>query len=367
MNKRILILGDANSIHIKKWIFSLAKTEGLIVALFSLSEYQKEDQFYQRMGVELTSPVLGPVNKKPGAWSKIFYLKSIPLLKKFILKFSPHIIHAHYASSYGFLAMLTGFKPFYLSVWGSDIYLFPKKSWLHQRILSQILKRSDYIFSASEALAKETKKYIRRPIQIIPFGVDTNIFRPLQSPFQSETIIIGCIKGLWKIYGIDYLIRAFYLCHQIIPHTQLWIYGDGDDKTIFENLVQKFDLQSQVIFKGFVDHNNVAEEYNKIDIPVFMSRSESFGVSAVEAMACGRPIIVSRVGGLPELFANETEGFIVPSGDFRMASQKMIQLIKQKEQSIEMGQRARERVLAKYDWKDSLKKQIKFYEMSEAK
>ena len=118
------------------------------------------------------------------------------------------ILHAHYASSYGLLGALANFHPFILSIWGADIFSFPKKSFLHRYIFNFNLRVADKILSTSQIMAKEIKKYTNKEIIVTPFGIDINTFKPgnkvdkIKGEFD---FIIGTIKGLEEIYGIEYL------------------------------------------------------------------------------------------------------------------------------------------------------------------
>ena len=115
---KILILSDASSIHTQKWVKSLS-SKGIDIHLFSFFNPKVDIvKKYKQYNVEITSPdVQSSIkNLREPNLSKIKYLKSLPLLNKTIKNFRPKIIHAHYASSYGLLGMLTMFKPFIVSV-----------------------------------------------------------------------------------------------------------------------------------------------------------------------------------------------------------------------------------------------------------
>ena len=100
-------------------------------------------------------------------------LKSLKKANKIVKDFKPNILHAHYASSYGILGYLSKFKPFILSVWGSDIYHFPNKNLLNKFILRLVIKNSDKICSTSSAMKKIIEdEYKRFDVELISFGID---------------------------------------------------------------------------------------------------------------------------------------------------------------------------------------------------
>src|ERR1043166_4818826 len=120
---RILLLSDINSSHTQKWAEGLAQ-KGLVIAVFSISNPSSD--WHKKSGIE----IFGNTSKKRGSGllSKASYIRLVPDLKKAITVFQPDIVHAHYASSYGFLAALSGFHPFVISAWGSDLMEFPLKN-----------------------------------------------------------------------------------------------------------------------------------------------------------------------------------------------------------------------------------------------
>ena len=133
---KLLILSDANSIHTQKWVISLTQSD-FEIQLFSLFKPKLDlSKIYERYNVKVISPDLELRTKslREPNLSKIRYLQSIPLLRKTIARFNPDILHAHYASSYGLLGVLTRFKPLFISVWGSDIYYFPYKNKLNRNV-----------------------------------------------------------------------------------------------------------------------------------------------------------------------------------------------------------------------------------------
>ena len=97
-----------------------------------------------------------------------------------------------------------------MSVWGSDVYDFPKVSFLHRCILKYTLKKADKILSTSHVMALETHQYTPKEIEITPFGVNTDLFKKIPV-HRDDTYIIGNVKTLLPKYGIDVLIKAFQL------------------------------------------------------------------------------------------------------------------------------------------------------------
>lgn len=341
---KILLVADPNSIHTIRWEKALV-ARGIIVDVFGIDSHI--------------------ISQKEGVFSKLSVLKLIPKLKQKIKNFQPDILHAHYASSYGLLGALSGFHPFVLSVWGSDVYTFPRKSFLHKKVLKYNLHKADHILSTSHAMAKETSLYTNKNIIVTPFGVDVSVFKPMTvSPqFQKGDIVIGTVKSLKPVYRIDILIHAFkyvYDNNKELP-LKLLIVGEGPLKNELTKKVYKLRLEDNVVFAGKIEHSSVPQYQNLMDIIVIVSDSESFGVSAIEAMACCKPVIVSDVGGLPEVVQHDETGLVVKSNSPEMTAQAIQKLIDAPKLRRKMGQQGRRRVSRYYNWDKNVDQMIEIY------
>ena len=302
---RILILSDSDSPHTLRWAKSI-NGKNIIVAIFSIHkpnyELYKDTPNIFLFSLNLEREIQF---KGEAAFSKLYYLKAVKKIKEVINNFKPDILHSHYATSYGFLGALTGFHPYIISVWGSDIFSFPNHSIIHKQLLKYNLSNADYILSTSNVMKEETKKFTNKDIIVTPFGVNINIFCPkkVNSIFGPDDFVIGTIKTLEKNYGLEYLIKAFHLIKEKYSEKRLKLIlvGKGSEKSSLENLVRKLGIQDDTVFTGFIDSTFIPEYHNMIHINVIPSINESFGVSAVEAMACGKPVIASNIGGLKEI------------------------------------------------------------------
>jgi glycosyltransferase involved in cell wall biosynthesis len=291
---------------------------------------------------------------------KPLYLKHYFSIKNALRSFKPDILHAHHASSYGFLGALQNFHPFVVSVWGYDVLLFPQKSPLHRLVIKYTLHQADKITATSNALAKSVADLVGRTPEIIPFGVDKNFLR-VNRDYNKRDLVIGIIKDLKPVYGIDVLIKAFAgLVNKGYP-VKLLIVGEGKLKGKFVNLCQQLNIQNYVTFKSRVPHSEVIDLLKRIDIFVIPSYSEGFGVAAVEAMATGLPVVASNVGGLPEVIDDGKTGILVKPGDVEALKRALEYYILSKDARINHGQRAREKVEAFYDWQKNAEAMNRLY------
>lgn len=353
---KLLILSAAESVHTKRWCAALVE-KGIQLSLFCFDQILSKD-FYNSLGVKVYSCGI----KHLGQYSKSKYILSLRYLKKVISQESPDIVHAHYASSYGFLGALCGFHPFIISVWGSDVYDFPNQSWLFKRMLKYSLSKADRVLSTSHVMAKETKKYTDKLIDITPFGVDINLFKPLNVT-KKDKFIVGNVKTLAPKYGIDILIRAFNVILRSNPNQKmiLRIIGDGPCRKQYENLVQDLGITENVEFLGKVPNSELPSYYNSFSVSVSVSNSESFGVVAVEAMACCCPVVTSDADGFTEVVENGITGYIVPKRDVLATAEAIQKFIDDPSLKETMGNAGRMRVKKLYDWNKNVDTMVNIY------
>ncbi|MFO8236564.1 MAG: glycosyltransferase [Bacteroidales bacterium] len=364
---KVLLLSNPDSSHTIKWVNGLASkgVEIYLLSLNPLDESQVIDSqliHYSNLGFSKKS-----VSRKPGSLNKIGYLRILPEIKKAIRYFEPDIVHAHYASSYGVLGACSAFHPFVLSVWGSDVYRFPGKSFLHRWLMQFSLRKADWILSTSNAMVRSINKYTNKNIEVTPFGIDTDVFKIDNSSEDStddSTIVIGTVKHLKKIYGIDILIKAFKIVveRNKTKTVKLLIAGDGPDRNRLEQLVDKLGISEKVEFTGYVSPVNIPFHLNRMNIFAALSIiDESFGVSVLEAGACGLPVVGSDVPGFREIIKDHETGYVIPRNNFDAAADVIDALVNDRITSEQMGIQARKHVEKNYSLASSLDKMMKIY------
>lgn len=366
MNNKILFLADANSPHTIRWMRSISDA-GYEIAIFcfhkiDLSLYTNLSNI-KLFSLNVSRDIQSTAEDN---FSKLIYLKAARKVKRIFKDFKPDILHAHYASSYGLIGALSGFHPYIISMWGSDIFRFPNYSFLHKSILKFNLSKADKLMSTSYVMSKEVKKYTNKNVDIIPFGIDVDRFKPtnVNNIFVEDVIVVGTIKTLEKIYGIEYLIKAFKLVRTKLHdvQTKLLVVGDGTLRKKLEELANDLGLADDIIFTGYIKSEEVEIYHNMLDIYVAVSLEESFGVAVLEASACSKPVVVSNVGGLPEVVDDGKTGIIVEKENSEQLADALIKLITNPDLRIEMGINGRKKVLKEFNWKNSLEKMKLVYQ-----
>lgn len=353
---KICYLSDANSIHTKKWC-NYFKSKGYEIHVISLNEGSIPGVKVHSLNMKLDEV------KGRSYFGKFKYVMLIGKVKRLVNEINPDILHAHYASSYGFLGASTGVHPYIISLWGSDIYDFPKKNILFKKFLERNLERADIILSTSRVMADEAKKYTDKNIEITPFGVDIDLFKPIDDSKKKESdkLIIGTIKAFEKQYGIEDLVKAFGLLSKKYKNIYLELGGSGSQQGELEQLIKSLGIEDRVKFLGFMPQRSVVEALNRFNIAVFPSIFESFGVAAVEAQACGIPVIVSNAEGLKEATCPGRSSIQVEKGNVEQLAEALQELITNEKLRKDMGRFGRIFVEENFNIKDNFDKVDRLY------
>lgn len=340
---RIALLASASSIHTLRWANGLV-ARGVEVHLITVHALTHDVD--SRVIVHVL-PSMAPSG----------YLLSVMALRMLLKKIRPDILNAHYATGYGLLARLSGFEPLLVSVWGTDVYTFPIKSFLHRWLLRGNLRAGTAVASTSHCMAMAVRKVFEpRCMFITPFGINESIFTPRRRA-DKQPIIIGTVKSLAFSYGIDVLIEAFSLVRSELRgqfEVRLEITGDGPDRPRLEALARTMGVAAETTFYGSVPHSDVPEKLQRMDICAVLSRSESFGVAILEANACEVAVVVSDADGPAEVTIDGVTGFIVPREDRIATADALLKLVRSSELRRRMGVAGRMHVLASYTWDRSL-------------
>ncbi|VBB43602.1 Glycosyl transferase group 1 [uncultured Desulfatiglans sp.] len=358
---KIVLLAGASSTHTIRWANGLDNA-GLEVHI--ITQHSLIDNLADSVNLHLF-PFRGILG----------YFTMVPAVKRLLDKLKPDLVNAHYASGYGTTARLVRFRPWLLSVWGSDVYDFPFKSPLHRWLVCENLLSADALASTSWCMAKHTFSLSRNLTEIFvtPFGVDFNSFlEPINNTCKCvshKIITIGTVKAMAYEYGIDTLIHAFALATDKLnnfgqangPFLRLRLVGNGPQMEEYKLLVRRLHLSRNVEFVGRVPHSEVPNELAKLDIFVALSRSESFGVAVIEAGAAGKPVIVSDAGGLREVVLDNQTGIVVPRDNPHAAAEAIIKLVKNETMRLDMGIAAKSHVREKYNWDSCVDRMINLY------
>jgi glycosyltransferase involved in cell wall biosynthesis len=207
-----------------------------------------------------------------------------------------------------------------------------------------LAKRSDQQIHVSTYFARQVSEW-GGIVKVIPNGVDTGIFYPgLKGNFSSSVPIILSARRLVRKNGLEYLIRSMALLKE---ECKLLIIGDGPERRRLEVLAKK--TPGNIEFLGAVSYENMPHYIALADIAVVPSIIEASSLFMLEAMAMGKPVVASAVGGLPEILGDT--GILVPSMDPERLAGEIRGFLHDPEKRRDYGWKARKRVEERYTWK----------------
>jgi glycosyltransferase involved in cell wall biosynthesis len=287
----------------------------------------------------------------------------IPSLFPTLMKMKFDIIHAHdfyHASSfYGAIASQAKRIPFVLTQHTEQLPSKVINAFLYL-VNSYTLGR--YVFFNSSkiiALGTVIKAHLvamgadESEIEIIPNGVDTQLFSPdcenlLGTKWEISPPVVLFVGRLVEDKGVKYLLRAFSEVVEEIPDAKLVIVGKGPQEKELRKLQESLGL-TQVFFLGKVETKFMPNIYAGCDVFVLPSVREPFGNVVVEAMAAGKPVIGSYVGGMKDTIVHEVTGYHVQPRSSQQISKFLTRLLEDQSLRKRLGENARTRALKNYD------------------
>ncbi|MEQ9307790.1 MAG: N-acetyl-alpha-D-glucosaminyl L-malate synthase BshA [Marinoscillum sp.] len=249
------------------------------------------------------------------------------------------ILHVHYAIPHASAAYMAkqilrtkGISiPVITTLHGTDITLVGKDA-TYAPVVTFSINESDGVTAVSADLKKDTKDHfeITRKIEVIPNFIDLERFKKQKKDHFKKAIcpnderLIVHTSNFRKVKRVQDVIHVFNKVRKVIP-AKLLLVGDGPERYQMEELCRKSCSIDDVRFLGKLEA--VEEVLSVADLFLMTSEKESFGLAALEAMACEVPVISTNAGGLPELNLNGTSGFVCNVGDVETMAKKAIHIL----------------------------------------
>ncbi len=255
----------------------------------------------------------------------LLFLSILPFVVRVKKEFPFEIIDAHYLYPDGFAAILLGWwtrVPVVVSARGSDLNVFEGFPVI-RRMLEWTLRRANAVITVSQALKVVATRLgvTSEKVSVIPNGVDSSKFFPIRKeeartriglPLEKRKIVVS-VGHLTPNKGFDLLIKTIgklaEKSNEIPP--LLVIVGGGAYMSVLESLVVRLQVESSVQLVGAVPHDQLLWYYNAADLVCLMSEKEGWPNVVLEALACGRPVLASRAGGIPEILTSSSVGTLV--------------------------------------------------------
>jgi L-malate glycosyltransferase len=246
------------------------------------------------------------------------------------------LLHVHYAIPHASAAYMAKqilktegiYIPVITTLHGTDITLVGRDA-SYEPVVTFSINQSDGVTAVSHDLRKDTYEHfkITQEIEVIPNFIDLEKFRKQKKDHFKKAIcpnqeaLVVHTSNFRKVKRINDVVQIFANIHQEIPSKLLMI-GDGPERSKAEKLCRDLSISDDVRFLGKLEA--VEEVLSVADLFLMPSEKESFGLAALEAMACEVPVISSNTGGIPELNVQGVTGFLSPVGDVEDMSRKAL-------------------------------------------
>ena len=226
----------------------------------------------------------------------------------------------------------------------------PRDLWLRGKYATKIVTTTRYN-------QRHLERQVGIPpekIAVIPAAIDTSMFRPLEHGTRHSKIVLN-VGRLDPLKAQNMLVMACLRLRNLKVPFECKIIGDGPERANLLRLINELGLDAKVRLLGAKTNREIVQHYQEASVFVMPSLREGLGVAAMEAMACGVPVVATKVGGVPELVEDGRTGFLVEVGDHQELAGKIALLLNDNQLRTKMGREARRRVIESFD----INKQVK--------
>ena len=273
-------------------------------------------------------------------------------LRRVVKSCHPDVAHVQYMAPGAipiFILRLLGVKKIIATTHtAADIY--PNLRLLHfvvKHILVAfqcITLRAEESYFGSSTLYSEAYELRKKGNHFTIYNALSAYIKPAEEAKEyHSTLQIGVVSRLELIKGMDLVVPAFANVHRKYPHTHLLVVGDGGQRELMERQCDEYGVKEVATFVGRKGQDELQSYYDEIDILLMPSRSEGFGLTAIEGMARGCVVVASNVGGLPEV-VSEDSGVLFESESIENLTQKINDLIESSDSLMLFSKQSRKRV-----------------------
>jgi glycosyltransferase involved in cell wall biosynthesis len=276
-------------------------------------------QQYRHYGIAYGHGMLGNLRRRP--WLGLLVPALLASFVRAARRVDADLLHAHWLPA-GWVAERSG-KPYVVQVWGTDVELARRAPWLARGVL----RGARLVIAASNDLAERARALGAREVRVIPSGVEL----PERVGTEAKPAEVLYAGRLSAEKGVLELLDA-------AEGLNLVVAGDGP-------------LRDRIpVARGFVQHDELQQLYARAAVVACPSRREGFGVACLEAMAHGRPVVATRVGGLLALVVDDETGIVVPPRDPAALRSALERLLADPDLRRRLGTAGRDRARMYFSW-----------------
>jgi glycosyltransferase involved in cell wall biosynthesis len=249
------------------------------------------------------------------------------------------------------------------------------RNWVWRWVTRFTLKHSDVMVGDCNTIRQLAISYGMPDERIVtfPWGIDLRSFTPASenntqnlgiSEAKNPPFTLLSTRGWEPIYGVDVIAKAFVIAARQHPELHLLMLGNGSLAAELRQAFIKGSVQDQVLFPGQVSQSDLPRMYRSTDLYLSASHSDGTSISLLEAMACGRPALVSDIPGNREWITHGKNGWLFSDGDVDALAQAILDAVKKRDKLSEMGHAARKLVEQRADWEKNFQELLRAYELA---
>lgn len=287
-------------------------------------------------------------------------------LRRVLREVQPDIVQAGPIQRSAFLVALSGYRPLVSMSWGYDLIRDAKRNSFWRWATRYTLRRSAVMIGDCNTIRQLAISFGMPDQRIVtfPWGVDLQHFTPGPEPGSRQTFTLLSTRGWEPIYGVDVIAEAFVLAARQRPELRLVMLGNGSQAGMLRQIFQRGGIQEQVHFPGQVRQSDLPRIYHASDLYLSASYSDGTSISLLEALACGRPALVSDIPGNREWVTPGENGWWFSDGDARQLAGAILTAVEQRNKLPDMSRAARLIAEERADWHKNFPSTLQAYEMA---
>jgi glycosyltransferase involved in cell wall biosynthesis len=326
---KILYVTDMDTVHEVRIFRKMLEYDDLE---FHIASFAKKPTLLMDMGIpNLSYFGSNKFNFPYNAWK----------LKRILNEIRPDILHGNYVQTTGFWSAMTGYHPFLLMSWGTDILLNPDRSFIYRQVTKYTAKRADMIAADCEEVKKRIinlTNYPENRFAVFPVGIDLGAFNPKTEGrdemrerlgWENKRVMI-MTRNLHQVYDIPTFLRAIPEVVKEVPDARALICGEGPERVRLESIISELGIREYVNLAGYVQNDELPKYLAASDVYVSTSLSDGTALTLLEAMAVKLPLVVTDVPANLEWVKSGENGFVVPRGNSEALAEKLILTLKDK-------------------------------------
>ncbi len=301
-------------------------------------------------------------------------LALLPDLRRVLREVRPDVVHAGSVQTAALLTALSGFRPLVTMSWGSDLLKDADRDRRWQWATRYTLSRTAVLVGDCKAVEDKAAEFgfPRARVVLFPWGVDLQRFHPGEEPellnrlgWPEDAFILLSNRAWEPLYGVDVLVRAFTRAARQEPRLRLLLMGGGSQAGLLRQMILDAGLLDRVHFGGHVANSELPRYYRAAHLYLSASHSDGSSVSLMEALGCGRPVLVSDIPGNLEWIAPGVQGWLFPDGSVDALEEGMLRAARLSPDALgAMGRSARALAEARADWGRNFPRLLEAYRLA---